>query len=77
MKDDIIKLLQETRPEFDFHSSVHYLDDGLLDSLDIITLVASLEATFGVLISGTDILPENFASADAIKLLVDRSARST
>ena len=77
MKDDIIKLLQEIRPEFDFLASEHYVEDGLLDSLDIITLVATLEAKFEVLISGTDILPENFASTHAIELLVSRSVKST
>lgn len=43
MKSKIIKILQEIRPEFDFSKDIHFIDEGMLDSFDIISLVAALD----------------------------------
>ena len=74
MKEKIIKILEETRPEFDFHDeSVNFITSGYLDSFDIITLVVDIESTFDVKIIGALILPENFSSVDAILKLIEIS----
>ena len=73
MKDEIIKILQEIRPEFDYVNSSDYISDGLLDSFDIICLLSKLEERYNVKIDGLDIVPENFSSADAIVELVNKS----
>lgn len=77
MKDQIINILTELRPEFDFtQEGVDFIEDGMLDSFDLITLVNELDSTFGISIDGVDILPENFCSVDAIaKLLVKNGAK--
>ena len=77
MKDRIINILTELRPEFDFtQEGVNFIEDGMLDSFDLITLVNELDSTFGVSIDGVDILPENFCSVDAIaRLLVKNGAK--
>ena len=77
MKDQIIKLLSELRPEFDFtQEGVDFIEDGMLDSFDLVTLVSELDNTFGISIDGVDILPENFCSIDAIAcLLVKNGAK--
>lgn len=77
MKDQIIKILTELRPEFDFtQKGVNYFEEGMLDSFDLVTLVSELDSTFGISIDGVDILPENFCSVDAIaNLLVKNGAK--
>ena len=68
--DQIMALLEDVRPEGDFASSNDFLEDGLLDSTDVLLLVAGLDETYGISIEGTDILPEHFKHADAIARLV-------
>ncbi len=71
MEQKIIKILTELRPEFDFtQSGINLIEEGMLDSFDIVNLVSELDSTFGISIDGVDILPENFATVDAIKSLV-------
>ena len=70
MKNAILNMLQELRPEFNFVESEDYIEDGLLDSFDIISLTSMLEETYGISIDGLDIVPENFVSAEAIEALI-------
>jgi len=71
MKEQIIKILTELRPEFDFtQKGVDFIEEGMLDSFDLITLVSELDNTFEISIDGVDILPENFCSVDAIEALL-------
>ena len=67
------ELLQEIRPEFDFTTSNDFMADGMLDSFDMVTLVSSLDKTYGISIQGTDIIPENFQNLETIKALLRRS----
>ena len=77
MKEKIIKILTELRPEFDFtQEGVDFIEEGMLDSFDLVTLVSELDNTFGISIDGVDILPENFSSVDVIAaLLVKNGAK--
>lgn len=67
-------LLQEIRPEHDFTASRDFLGEGLLDSFDMITLVATLDKAFGISIAGVDIVPENFRNLDSIAALLGKYA---
>ncbi len=74
MKEKIIKILTEIRPEFEFNDpTVHFMEAGYLDSFDIISIVVDLETTFDVKISGALIVPENFKSIDSIANLIQMS----
>lgn len=72
MKEKIIKILTDLRPEFDFtDESVNFIEEGMLDSFDVVSLVDALDTEFNIVIDGVDILPENFSTLDAIvKLLI-------
>lgn len=72
MKDKIKEVLENIRPEFDFADSDNFLEDGLLDSFDLITLVSSLDQTFGISIEGTEMTPENFQNISTIEKLVQK-----
>lgn len=65
-------VLQSIRPESDFTQSTDFLEDGLLDSFDMVALVADLDKTYGISIDGLDIVPENFRNAEAIMALLTK-----
>ena len=73
MKEKIIEILTELRPEFDFTQDVNFIEEGMLDSFDIVTLVTTLDEKFGISISGTDIIQENFESAEKIEALLRKN----
>ena len=73
MKEKVLEILSNLRPEFDFTEDVDFIEEGMLDSFDIVTLVSEIEEKCGVAISGADIIPENFASVDAIVDLINKS----
>ena len=73
MKDQIIKILTDLRPEFDFTQEVDFIEEGMLDSFDVVALVSELDNQFGISIDGVDILPENFSSVEAIEKLLRKN----
>ncbi|MEO7044367.1 MAG: acyl carrier protein [Ferruginibacter sp.] len=72
MRDKIIQILKDIRPEFDFTSAANFVEQGMLDSFDIISLVSSLDKEFSISIDGMDILPENFSSVEKIEDLLKK-----
>lgn len=72
-KEEVLAILAEIRPEFDFAGSDNFIEDGMLDSFDIITLVSILEEKYHAKIDGLDIVPENFFTAEDIMRLVKKS----
>jgi len=73
MKQKVINILQEIRPEFDFTKDMNFIEQGMLDSFDVVSLVTALDEEFGISIDGIDILPENFASIDSIVALLTKN----
>lgn len=73
MNTDILDMLTELRPEFDFTDSEDFIMDGMLDSFDIISMINMLEEKYDIKIDGLDIVPENFISIDSIEELVKKS----
>jgi acyl carrier protein len=69
----ILNILETACPDTDFSSSNNFSEDGLLGSLDIITLVSALDEGYDIDIDGRDILPENFSSIEAIRALVEKN----
>lgn len=74
--EEIYMILKDLRPEFDFRESEDYVEDGYLDSFDIISLVSILEEKYRVKIDGLDIIPDNFCSAEAIVGLLKKNGAS-
>lgn len=69
----IIDILTEIRPEFDFSINVNFIEQGMLDSFDIVSLVSTLDEEFAISIDGLDILPENFSSIKSIIALLEKN----
>ena len=75
MKDEILNMLKELRPEYDYEESSDFIEDGLLDSFDVIALTDMLQEKFGIVVDGLDIVPENYCNIDAIEALVKKSPK--
>lgn len=74
MKEQIIKILTELRPEFDFtQEGVDFIEEGMLDSFDIVSLVDALDTEFNIVIDGVDIVPENFGTLESIISLLRKT----
>lgn len=75
MREQVISILSELCPGVDFEHETALIDDGLVDSLDIVSIVSELMDTFEVEISVEDLQPENFNSVDAIVKLIQAAQR--
>lgn len=69
--EQLIKILKDIRPDIDVNST-RLVDDGVLDSFDIVTLVSELIDTYGVELSVEDIIPENFNSVESMLNLIEK-----
>jgi acyl carrier protein len=72
MKNEILTILNDMRPDQNWQSSRDFIFDGLLDSLDIVVLVAALEEKFGILINGEEVKPDNFNNIESLEKFVAR-----
>ena len=70
--DKLMKILWEINPDIDFETEDALIEGGMLDSFDIVTLVAEIDDAFGIEIPAEALIPENFNSAEAIFALIQR-----
>ena len=70
--EELMNILTNLRPVIDFNTADKLIDDEILDSFDIITLVGEVNEAFDVQIGVEDLLPENFNSAAAMMALITR-----
>ena len=67
---ELLAILEGIRPESDFAASRDFISDGMLDSFDVLALVATLDKTYNISIDGVDIVPEHFQNLDTISALL-------
>lgn len=70
--DALLNILKELHPEVDFETCDTLIDDKILDSFDIISIITSVNTEYDVAIPAEEIIPENFNSAEALYDLVER-----
>lgn len=70
--DELLEILSELHPEIDFETCDTLIDDKILDSFDIVTIISEINDQFDVTISAENITPENFNSAQALYELIER-----
>ncbi len=72
MKEKILEILIDINSDNDYETETALIDDGLLDSFDIVSLVSELNSTFDINITVVDLVPENFNTLSAMTALVER-----
>ena len=70
--EKLIEILRELHDDVDFENEEALVDDGIIDSLDIVTLVTEINDRFDVSIPPEEIVPDNFNSAAALYALIER-----
>lgn len=68
----LMDILQGLHPEVDFETEDALIDDKILDSFDVVTIVAEVNAEYDVSIPAQELIPENFNSAASIRNLIER-----
>lgn len=70
--EKILEILKSIRDDIDYENETKLIDDGILDSFDIVSIVGELCDAFDITITVEDLEPENFNSVAAINELVER-----
>ena len=70
--DELLKLLSEICPKVDFVKEKKLIDDGILDSFDIISIVNELNEHYDIEIDVDDLEPDNFNTVEAMLELIEK-----
>ncbi|MBE6586761.1 MAG: acyl carrier protein [Ruminococcaceae bacterium] len=70
--NEIIEILSELHDDIDFTTETGLVENGILNSLDIVAIITEIDDRMDVQIPAEEILPENFDSAEALWALVQR-----
>ena len=71
--EDLIRIMNEIRPDLDFTKEDKLIDEDVLDSFDIISIVSEVNDFFNIELNVNDLLPENFNSAAALYDLIQKT----
>lgn len=71
MREEVLNVLKSVREDVDFENETKLIDDGILDSFDIISIVSELNEKFYVEITADELEPDNFNTLEAIVALVE------
>ena len=72
MREKILEILNEVRPDVDFENETELVGNNILESFDIVQIVAELDDEFDIEITPKDLVAENFNSLGALEELIER-----
>lgn len=72
-KDKLMKILKDINPDLDYEKETSLVDDGLFDSLEVMTIVTEIDDRFHVEIDPDDVIAENFNSLEMILKLIEKT----
>lgn len=70
--EKLLEILKGIRPDVDFENETALIDDGILDSFDVVSIISELDNEYGVQVRITELDPENFNSTESIWQLVQK-----
>ncbi len=70
--EELLQILNEIHPDVDFEKETSLFDSGILDSMDIVAIIAEVKDVFDVSITAKDMVPANFNSAAALYALIQK-----
>lgn len=71
----IKEIIQDLRPDIDFEEEIAFIEDGIFDSFDIVSLVSALDKEFDISIDGNKIIPQYFNTIEDIAKLIKESKK--
>lgn len=72
MKNELLEILEELRPDVDFETETALIDDGILSSMDVVAIVSEIVDAFDIMIGAEHLIPENFNSIDGMLALIQK-----
>ncbi len=70
--EQILNILNDLHPEVDFTTQTGLIDNKILDSFDIVSIVTEISNEFDIAVPAEEIIPDNFNSAQALQTMIDR-----
>ena len=70
--EKLLEILEDIQPGADYENCETLIDDGILDSFAILSIVRELQDEFCLIITPAELIPENFNSAKALWAMVER-----
>ncbi len=70
--EELLNILSEIKDDVDFETEDKLIDDGILDSFDILQIISALNDEYDISIPASEIIPENFNSAESLWEMVQR-----
>ena len=74
--EKLLEILENVKPGVDFKNSKNMIEEGLIDSFDMITIIANINMEFGIDFGVSEITPENFATVDTLYEVIERLRNS-
>lgn len=68
----LLEILEEIKPGVDFKNSKNMIEEGLIDSFDIITIITAINSEFDIDFTVSDIMPENFETVETLYNTIER-----
>lgn len=72
MKEELLEILENLRPDVDFENETALIDDGVLSSMDVVAIVSEVVDAFDVMIGVEHLIPENFNTVDSMVKLIEK-----
>ena len=72
-KEKLLKILMEINPDLDYEKETALVDDGLFDSLEVMTIVTEIDNRIHVEIDPDDVIAENFNSVETMLRLIENA----
>ena len=69
--EELRNLLKEKYPNIDFNSEMNLVSDGILDSIEVVSIIAEIEELFDIEISMEYIQPMYFESIESMWGMVE------
>ena len=70
--EELLEILQDIDDSVDYENETALIDDHILDSFGIITLISEIEEHFDIVVDAAEMTPENFNSAAALWKMIQR-----
>lgn len=74
--EKLLNLLEKLKPGVDFKNSKNMLEEGLIDSFDMINIIANINEEFAIDFSVAEIVPENFTTVETLYQTIERIKNS-